>query len=131
MQSLTFEMMGARPPIDLLDAEDIRLRLNNIGYLDPSIIIRTDNTVALNIDKNIYTITSNLIIDSEQLIIDGSTIVLSKDNFGIQELLVNVETSDDPGYIELINYTFDNRNITLDTDEYDSKEVFIKYLTIR
>jgi len=131
MQSLTFEMIGARPPVELLDSEEVRVRLNNIGYLDPSIIIRTDNTVALNIDKNVYTITSNLILDSEQLLVDGSTILLSKDNFGIQELLVNVETSTDPGYVEVINYIYDNRNITLDTDEYDGKEVFIKYLTIR
>jgi len=131
MQSLTFEMIGARPPVELLDSEEVRVRLNNIGYLDPSIIIRTDNTVALNIDKNVYTITSNLILDSEQLLVNGSTILLSKDNFGIQELLVNVETSADPGYIEVINYVSDNKIITLDTDEYDGKEVFIKYLTIR
>ena len=130
MQRLTNEMIGVKIPLSKLDSEDYRIRLSALGFIDPSIILKTDNTVMVSRKKNIYTISTNLSIDNEKNIVtDDSTIILHKDNHGIQEILVNVDTVDDPGYAEITDYTVVERVITLDTDEYNGKDTFVKYLT--
>lgn len=130
MQRLTFELIGNKPPLTENNSEDIRLRTSSLGFIDPSIILKTDNTVSITRDNNIYTISSNLIIGSETTIVsDTNTITLLKDNYGIQELLVNADDFGEPGYVELSEYSINNNVITLDTDEYNGKESVIKYLT--
>ena len=65
MQRLTFELIGVRTPTTEADSETVRTRMSDIGFIDPSIILKTDNTVNVLRDKNIYTISSNLTIESE------------------------------------------------------------------
>jgi len=130
MQRLTFELIGVRTPTTEADSETVRTRMSDIGFIDPSIILKTDNTVNVLRDKNIYTISSNLTIESEfNTVSSSSTITLKKDNYGTQEVLINVETSDAPGYAEIIDYTTTGNVITLNTHDYDNKDAFIKYLT--
>lgn len=130
MQQLTFDIIGIKPPLTEYNSEDIRLRTSELGFIDPSIILKTDNTVSITRNNNIYTISTNLIIDVETSAVStSSTITLSRDNYGIQELLVNADSIGTPGYVEIINYTVSGRIITLDTTEYNEKEVIIKYLT--
>jgi len=130
MQRLTFELIGNKTPLTENNSEDIRLRTSSLGFIDPSIILKTDNTVSITRNNNIYTISSNLIIGSETTIVsDTSSITLLKDNYGIQELLVNADDFGEPGYVELTDYSVDANVITLDTDEYNGKEAVIKYLT--
>jgi len=130
MQRLTFELIGVRTPTAQADSETVRIRMSDIGFIDPSIILKTDNTVNVSRDKNIYTISSNLTIENEiNAVSSTSTITLNKDNHGIQELLVNADTIGNPGYVEITDYTTTGNVITLDSQDYDNKEAFIKYLT--
>lgn len=131
MQRLTFNMIGSRQPVSVLNPEDVRERMSRLGYLDPSMILKTDNSVVISIDKNIYTISSNLTFTNEENIVTTSgTIVLTKDNFGVQEVLVNMElTNDEPAYGELTNYNVVGNTITLNTQEFNNKLAHIKYLT--
>jgi len=131
MQRLTFELIGAKASLTEYNSEDIRLRTSELGFLDPSIILKTNNTVSITRDNNIYTISTNLILDTETTLVSSSnTIALSKDNHGIQELLVNADEIGTPGYVEITDYTINGRIITLDSTEYNGKETVIKYLTI-
>jgi len=130
MQSTTFELIGVKAPLTEINSEDIRLRTSRLGFIDPSIILKTDNSVLVTRNKNIYTISSNLSIDVESTFVSSTgTITLSKINYGIQELLVNAEEVGDPAYVEIIDYVVDGNTITLDSDEYNDKETLIKYLT--
>ena len=130
MQQLTFELIGVKSPLTESNSEDIRLRTSELGFIDPSIILKTNNTVSITRDNNIYTISTNLIIDNESALVSSTnTITLSKDNYGIQELLVNADTADDPGYVEIVDYTVSGNIVTLDTTEYNGKEAIVKYLT--
>ncbi len=132
MQRLTFEMIGVRTPTTQTDSESVRIRMSDVGYIDPSIILKTDNTVNVIRDKNIYTISTNLSIDNEiNSVSETSTITLLKDNHGIQELLVNADTIGNPGYVEVTDYTVVGNVITLDSTDYNGKEAFIKYLTTK
>lgn len=131
MQRLTYEMIGTRIPFDpVTSSEDARLRLNTIGYLDPSIILKTDNTVLVQRDRNVYTIKSNLIMTSESSTVsDSATITLSKPNFGIQELLVDTGDIGNPGYVEVIDFSTTGNIITLDSQDFNGNAAFIKYLS--
>lgn len=131
MQKLTRELIGTKTPLTQTDSESIRLRMSELGYLDPSIILKTDDTVNVDIDKNIYTISTNLQILNESTTVDGSsTITLNKVNLGIQEVLVNMElTNDDPAYGEITDYAVTNNVITLNTSDYNNKLAVVKYLT--
>ncbi len=132
MQRLTFELIGVKTPLIQGNSEEIRIRTSELGFIDPSIILKTDDTVNVIRDKNIYTIQTNLHIDNEPNVVsDTSTITLTKSNHGIQELLVNADTYGDPGYVEVTDYTVVGSVITLDSDEYNGKEAFIKYLTTK
>ena len=132
MQRLTFDLIGSRAPITESDSEIVRIRLSDIGFINPSIILKTDDTVNVSIDKYIYTISSNLTIKNEENIVsETATITLLQNNHGIQELLVNAETIGNPGYVEITNYTVLDNIITLDSAEYNGKEAFIKYLTTK
>jgi len=133
MQRLTNQLIGPRVPLTSTDSENVRLRLSDIGYLDTSLILKTDDTVKVSIDRNIYTISTNLqIISEESTVSSSSTITLSKENFGIQEVLVNMEESnDDPAYGEIKNYTVTDNIITLNTADYNNKLTYIKYLSTK
>jgi len=131
MQRLTFELIGTRAPATETDSESIRIRMNGIGYLDPSIILKTDPTVKITRENNIYTISSNLTIINEANTVSGTDIILNNKNYGIQELLVNADDLGDPGYVEITNYIVTDSVITLDTMDYDGKEAFIKYLSVK
>lgn len=132
MQRLTFELIGAKAPLTQLNSEDIRTRTSELGFIDPSIILKTDNTVSVSINKNIYTISTALSADVETgLVSTSSTITLLKDNHGIQDVLVNIEKKGEPAYVEYFNYTIVNGVITLNTADYDDKEYIIKYLTTK
>lgn len=133
MQRLTNQIIGTRAPLSINDSENIRLRMSSLGYLDASIIIQTDNTVNVTIDKNIYNISTNLQIISENTIVSNEqTIMLNKSNFGIQEILVNMElTNDDPAYGEITEYTVLDNIITLNTTEFNNKVAIVKYLTTK
>ena len=132
MQQLTNELIGVKAPLTSINSEEIRIRTSELGFIDPSIILKTDDTVSVTRNNHIYTISTNLSIDNEENVVsDSSTITLNKDNFGIQELLVNADDAGDPGYVELIDYTVSDRIITLSTSDYDGKEAVIKYLTTK
>lgn len=130
MQRLTFDMIGTRSPLTVNDSEIVRLRMNSIGYLDPSIILRTDSSVKVSIDKNVYTISTNVTLITESHIVSSSgTIILNKLNLGIQEVLVNMDTELDPAFGELMTYSTNNNIISLNTNDYNGKTAYIKYLT--
>jgi hypothetical protein len=132
MQSKTFELIGVKAPLTQSNSEEIRIRTSELGFIDPSIILKTDETVSISIDKHIYTISTNIKIDTETNIVSSTqTITLLKENLGIQELLVNADSDDDPGYVEIVDYTVQDNVITLDSDEYNGKEAVIKYLTTK
>jgi len=133
MQNTTFNMIGVKVPLTISDSENIRLRMSDLGYLDPSLILQTDNSVNVTINKNVYTISSNLhIIQETPIISNDSTITLSKPNFGILEVLVNMEaTNVTPAYGELMDYTVSTNVITLNSIEYKNKLSSIKYLSTK
>ena len=130
MQRLTFELIGTRPLLTI-NTDSIRIRMSNLGFIDPSIILKTDDTVKITRDNHIYTISTNLRIISETNSVSPSnTITLSQKNFGIQELLVNADEIGVPGYVEITNYSVVDNTITIDDSEYSEKEAVIKYLTV-
>ena len=132
MQRLTFNMIGTRPPVNFLNPEEVRERMNTLGYLDPSFILKTDETVSVSVDKNIYSISTNLELKFIKTIVSGTIITLPSENHGIQEILVNMEFSNDsPAFGEIDDYTVDGQTIDIGTNLYDGKLVYVKYLTVK
>lgn len=135
MQRLTFNMIGSRPPVSVLNPELVRERMSMIGLIDPSIIIKTDDTVAVSIDRNIYNISTNLELKTVKLLVSAeSTITLPSENHGIQELLVNMETMNESpafGELDTDEYSISGNMITLNTNLYANKLTYVKYLTVK
>ena len=132
MQRLTFNMIGTRPPVNFLNPEEVRERMNTLGYLDPSFILKTDETVSVSVDKNIYSISTNLELKFIKTIVVDTVITLPSENHGIQEILVNMEFSNDsPAFGEIDDYTVDGQTIDIGTNLYDGKLVYVKYLTVK
>jgi len=132
MQRLTFNLIGPRPPVNELDAQNVRERMGLVGFLDPSFILKTDNTVNVTVEKNIYNISSNLQLRLVKTYVSDTTITLPSSNFGIQEIIVNMEISNDsPAFGELDEYIVNDRVITLGTNLYNGKLTYIKYLTTK
>lgn len=130
MQRLTFNMIGTREPVSALDPEDVRERMSNVGYLDPSFILRTDNTVVVSVDKNVYNISTNLEFKFLKTYVVDNNIELPSKNYGIQEILVNMETSNDsPAFGEIDEYNVSGQTIDIGTNIYDTKIAYVKYLT--
>ncbi len=130
-QSLTFELMATRTPLPIKD-DDIRLRMSTLNIIDPSIILKTDDTVLVSVDKNIYTIQSNLsIVTVELTVSETSTITLPTINLGIQEVLVNMDTEEDPAFGEIDDYAINEQILTLATNEYDNKTTIVKFLSTK
>ena len=131
MQRLTFNMIGPRPPFGLLDENLVRERLGKLGFLDPSFILKADNTVNVTVDKNIYNISSNLTIKMIKTYVANTTITLPTVNHGVQEILINLEFSNDsPAFGEFDEYTVNGNVIDLGTNLYDGKLAYVKFLTV-
>jgi hypothetical protein len=125
-------MIGSRPPVSFLEAEDVRERMSGVGYLDPSFILKTDDTVAVSVDKNIYNISTNLEMKFIKTYVTDTTITLPSENHGIQEVLVNLEVSNDsPAFGEIDDYTVDGQTIDVGTNFYDGKLAYVKFLTVK
>lgn len=132
MQRLTFNMIGPRPPVNELDQQDVRERMGALGFLDPSFILKTDDTVSIGVDKNIYSISSNLQLKTITTFVSGTEITLPSANHGVQEILVNMEVSNDsPAFGEFMDYTVSGEIIDLGTNLYDGKIAYVKFLTIK
>lgn len=132
MQRLTFNMIGSRPPVSVLNPEDVRERMSRLGYLDPSMILKTDNTVAVSVDKNVYNISTNLELKFIKTYVSDTSIELPSENYGIQEVLVNMETSNDsPAFGEVDDYTVSGQTIDIGTNLYNGKLAYVKYLTVK
>jgi len=132
MQRLTFNLIGSRAPALDLDPEDIRERMGILGFLDPSFILKTDESVTISVDKNIYNIRSNLELKLIKTYVTDTIITLPSSNYGIQEIIVNMEVSNDsPAFGEFDEYTVNDTIINLGTNLYDGKLTYIKYLTNR
>ena len=130
MQRLTFNMIGSRPPVGELDPIVIRERLGILGFLEPAFILKTDETVNVTVNKNIYSISSNLEIKTVKTYVSDTFINLPTSNFGIQEILLNMEKSNDsPAFGEFIDYSVNNQIIDLRTNLYNGKMAYVKYLT--
>jgi hypothetical protein len=124
-------MIGPRPPVEFQNEYDIRIRLNETGYLYIStIVIPEDKTIVIEKDKNVFKVKSNLRIQTEKTQVnDNSQIILNKESYGVQEVLVETNDASSPGYVELIDYSVDGKVITLDTDEYNGNSAIVKYLS--
>lgn len=132
MQRLTFNMIGPRPPVSELDPQDVRERMGIIGYLDPSFILKTDDTVSVEVNKNIYSISSNIELKLIKTYVSDTIITLPSANYGIQEILVNMEVSNDsPAFGEFDEYTVNDTIIDLGTNLYDGKLTYVKFLTVK
>lgn len=132
MQRLTFNMIGPRPPVNDLDPQVVRERIGIVGYLDPSFILKTDDTVSVSVDKNIYSISSNLELKLVKTYVTNTTVELPSENHGIQEILVNMEVSNDsPAFGEFDEYTVNGTTIDLGTNLYDGKLIYVKFLTVK
>ena len=131
-QRTTFNIIGPRPSVDMLDPQLVRARLSVLGFLDPSFILKSDETVVVSVDKNIYNVSSNLEFKVVKTVVNNQTIILPTDNFGIQQILVNIETDNEfPAFGEIEDYTVVNRMIDLGTLEYTNRSAYIKYLTVK
>lgn len=132
MQRTTFNMLGPRPPVNTIDSQIVRERLGKLSYLDPSVIIKTDSSVAISVDKNVYTISSNLEFKTIKDLIVGNTIPLPTDNFGIQEILVNLDDDNSsPAFAPIDGFDVNNKTVIFDTLDYHGKLCIIRYLTIK
>lgn len=132
MQRLTFNMIGPRAPVSDLDPQVVRERMGVVGYLDPSFILKTDDTVSISVDKNIYSISSNLEMKLFKTYVTDTTVELPSENHGIQEILVNMEVSNDsPAFGEFDEYSVNGTTIDLGTNLYDGKLIYVKFLTVK
>ncbi len=132
MQRLTFNMIGSRPPVSALNPQIVRERMGVLGFLDPSFILKADDTVVINVDKNVYSISANLEIKTFKTYVSNTSITLPSLNFGIQEVLVNMEVSNNsPAFGEFDEYTAIDQTIELGTNLYNGKLAYIKYLTVK
>jgi len=134
MQETYFEMIGIKDDLFDQTESDIRKRLNKTGFLDPSIIIETDNTVSVERTSNTYTIKSNLVLEFYEGEVElDNTIILPKTIYGVQEILVDVEDEDEPAYAEIYGFTYSDKTIYFSDDEDDHalKKCIVKYLTTK
>lgn len=130
MQELTFELISDHNPIQ--DPDVIREYLNRLTYLRASVILKHDNSVAITANKNIYTLKSNLTLVMELNLVDSyGRINLDKENYGVQEVLVNMEEESEPGFGEIINFTVYGQIIQIDSNEYNNKSAYVRYLTTK
>jgi hypothetical protein len=131
-QRTTFNMIGPRPPVNMINQQLVRERLGILGFLDPAFILKSDETVTVTVDSNVYSVSSNLEFKSFKTSVDNKTITLPTENYGIQQILINMELSNDlPAFGEIDEYTVNQRVIDLGTNSYDGRTSYIKYLTIK
>lgn len=132
MQRTTFNIIGPRPSIDFMNKQAVRERLGKLGFLDPSVIIKSDNSVSISTNKNTYYISSNLELKIHKTTVSVNNITLPSENYGIQQILVNLEDSNDlPAFGEIDTYIVDGLNVIFENEQYDGKLTYVKYLTTK
>jgi len=132
MQRKTFNTIGNRPPIHKLEKNIVRERLGTLGFLDPAAIFKADKTVKIYVEKNIYNISSNLEFKTIKTFVDNDKVVIPSENYGIQEIMVNLEEDNlNPAFGQIDDFVVDGQVVSLGTDSYGGRLAYVKYLTIK